>query len=50
MKYPVLRPVPPFWLDLTVWALKRRPTNSIDRWDGNTYSRVMVLGNTSAEV
>jgi DNA-3-methyladenine glycosylase II len=28
---------PPFRLDLTVWALRRRPDNAIDRWDGRTY-------------
>ena len=27
----VLRPVPPFRLDLTVWALRRRPRNLMDR-------------------
>jgi DNA-3-methyladenine glycosylase II len=50
MKSLALRPVPPFRLDLTVWALRRRPTNSIDRWDGNTYRRMMVFGDTPAEV
>ncbi len=50
MKSLVLRPEPPFRLDLTVWALRRRSTNSIDRWDGNTYRRVMVFGDTAAEV
>ncbi|HRT41153.1 MAG TPA: DNA-3-methyladenine glycosylase 2 family protein, partial [Phycisphaerae bacterium] len=29
-----LRPVAPFRLDLTVWALRRVPINLIDRWDG----------------
>lgn len=38
----VLRPVPPFRLDLTVWALRRRARNLIDRWDGTTYRRVIV--------
>ena len=27
----------PFRLDLTVWALRRRAHNAIDRWDGSTY-------------
>jgi DNA-3-methyladenine glycosylase II len=40
----LLRPVVPFRLDLTVWALRRRPSNEIDRWDGATYSRVLVVG------
>jgi DNA-3-methyladenine glycosylase II len=39
----VLRPIPPFRLDLTVWALRRRPRNLIDRWDGTTYQRVIVI-------
>ena len=37
-----LHPRPPFRLDLTVWALRRRPDNGVDRWDDNrTYRRVM---------
>ena len=40
----ILRPVPPFRLDLTVWALRRRARNAIDRWDGTTYCRVVVRG------
>jgi DNA-3-methyladenine glycosylase II len=35
-------PTPPFRLDLTVWAVRRRPENLIDRWDGETYTRVLV--------
>jgi DNA-3-methyladenine glycosylase II len=38
----VLEPIPPFRLDLTVWTLRRRPDNMIDRWDGQTYRRVLV--------
>ena len=38
-----LEPAPPFRLDLTVWALRRRPDNEIDRWDGETYQRVLSL-------
>ena len=37
-----LEPVPPFRLDLTVWTLRRRPDNVADRWDGETYRRVLV--------
>lgn len=37
-----LEPVPPFRLDLTVWTLRRRPDNVLDRWDGQTYRRVLV--------
>ncbi len=39
-----LRPTPPFRLDLTVWALRRMPHNLIDRWDGRSYQRVLVIG------
>ena len=38
-----LEPVPPFRLDLTVWTLRRRPDNVVDRWDGTTYRRVLPL-------
>ncbi len=38
----VFEPIPPFRLDLTVWTLRRRPDNMIDRWDGQTYRRVLV--------
>ncbi len=40
----VLEPAPPFRLDLTVWTLRRRPDNLVDRWDGETYRRVLVIG------
>ncbi len=45
-----LEPVPPFRLDLTVWTLRRRPDNVVDRWDGRTYRRVLVLASTLVEV
>lgn len=35
-----------FRLDATVWTLRRRPKNLIDRWDGRVYSRVLVLDGT----
>ncbi len=38
-----LKPLPPFRLDLTVWALRRRRDNIVDRWDGTTYRRALVL-------
>ena len=38
-----VKPVPPFRLDLTVWALRRRMFNAVDRWDGTTYCRVLVV-------
>lgn len=45
-----LKPVAPFRLDLTAWALRRRPNNLIDRWNGQMYRRVLVLENTPLEV
>lgn len=41
-----LDPVPPFRLDLTVWTLRRRPDNLVDRWDAltQTYRRVLPQG------
>jgi DNA-3-methyladenine glycosylase II len=39
----LLDPVPPLRLDLTVWALRRRPRNTMDRWDGTSYRRVLAL-------
>lgn len=38
-----LDPEPPFRLDLTVWALRRRPRNTVDRWDGTSYRRALAL-------
>ena len=46
----MMNPVPPFRLDLTVWALRRRAENIIDRWDGRTYSRVFVLDAKAVEL
>jgi DNA-3-methyladenine glycosylase II len=43
-------PVPPFRLDLTVWAIRRRRENAIDRWDGETYERVLAVGKQPALV
>ncbi len=45
-----LKPEPPFRLDLTAWALRRRPDNIVDRWDGRTYSRVLVIDGRPFEV
>ncbi|NNM84780.1 MAG: DNA-3-methyladenine glycosylase 2 family protein [Phycisphaerales bacterium] len=45
-----LEPVAPFRLDLTVWALRRRPDNAIDRWDGTAYRRVLALADGPVEV
>ncbi|MCE5335508.1 MAG: hypothetical protein LLG06_13070 [Desulfobacteraceae bacterium] len=38
-----LEPAPPYRLDLTVWALRRRPENIVDGWDGDTYRRVLAV-------
>ena len=38
-----LRPVQPFRLDLTVWALRRRPNNTMDRWEEGVYRRTLVI-------
>lgn len=35
--------MPPFRLDLTVWAIRRRPENKIDTWDGKAYERVLAV-------
>jgi len=45
-----LEPVPPFRLDLTVWALRRRSDNIVDRWGGETYRRVLVFEERPVEV
>jgi len=45
-----LKLAPPFRLDLTVWVLRRVPINQMDRWDGQTYRRILVLGETAVEV
>jgi DNA-3-methyladenine glycosylase II len=38
-----IKPVPPFRLDLTVQALRRRATNAVDRWDGTSFRRALVV-------
>ena len=45
-----LKPKPPFRLDLIAWALRRRPDNIVDRWDGKTYSRALLVEGKPAEV
>lgn len=46
----IVRPIPPFRLDLTVWALRRRARNEIDRWDGTTYRRVVNVAGRPTEL
>jgi DNA-3-methyladenine glycosylase II len=43
-------PVPPFRLDLTAWALRRRADNAVDTWDGFTYRRALVHGGSPLEI
>lgn len=38
-----LNAIPPFRLDLTVWALRRRKENRIDQWDGHCYTRLFIV-------
>jgi DNA-3-methyladenine glycosylase II len=45
-----LAPAPPFRLDMTVWALRRQATNTVDRWDGETYRRVLVLDKQPVQI
>jgi DNA-3-methyladenine glycosylase II len=45
-----LNPRPPFRLDLTVWALRRRPFNLVDRFDAGTWRRVLIVGRTPVGV
>jgi DNA-3-methyladenine glycosylase II len=39
-------PTPPFRLDLTAWAIRRRPENAIDGWNGERYERVLAVQGT----
>jgi DNA-3-methyladenine glycosylase II len=38
-----IEPLAPFRLDLTAWALRRRPHNAIDRWGKSTYRRALSI-------
>ncbi|MFZ1756331.1 MAG: hypothetical protein WBO46_26070 [Caldilineaceae bacterium] len=46
----MLEPISPFRLDLTVWTLRRRPDNLIDRWDRQTYRRVLAEDGNPFEI
>jgi DNA-3-methyladenine glycosylase II len=46
----LIEPVPPFRLGLTVWALRRRGNNVVDRWDGQTYRRALQVGRRAVEI
>lgn len=41
---------PPFRLDLTVWALRRRTDSATDRWDGRVYRRILALHGGPLEI
>jgi DNA-3-methyladenine glycosylase II len=41
---------PPFRLDLTVWALRRRADNAVDAWDGTTYRRALDIEGAAIEL
>lgn len=45
-----LEPTPPFRLDLTAWAQRRSPVNTMDRWDGQTYRRALWIENWPVEL
>lgn len=38
-----LEVVSPFRLEFTAWALRRRLHNAVDRWDGTSYRRIIVV-------
>jgi DNA-3-methyladenine glycosylase II len=46
----VLPTLHPFRLDLTVWALRRRPKNTVDSWDNGQYSRIIVADGRPARL
>jgi DNA-3-methyladenine glycosylase II len=45
-----LEPVAPFRLELAAWAIRRRPSNIVDRWDGRAYRRVIVVDDRPVEL
>jgi DNA-3-methyladenine glycosylase II len=45
-----LKPVPPFRLSLTAWAIRRRPENRMDLWEGTTYKRVLALRDKAVRI
>jgi DNA-3-methyladenine glycosylase II len=42
--------LPPFRLDLTVWALRRRADNAVDTWDGRAYRRALQIDGATLEL
>jgi DNA-3-methyladenine glycosylase II len=47
---PAMEAVPPFRLDLTVWALRRRAKNVVDVWSEGKYTRVVPGGKSPVAV
>ncbi|CAM2948602.1 DNA-3-methyladenine glycosylase [Legionella steigerwaltii] len=45
-----LHPIAPFRLDYTVFALRRRSKNNVDLWDGQRYTRLLVIENVPVKV
>lgn len=45
-----MKPLPPFRLDLTAWALRRTSTNLVDRSENGTYHRVIMIESVPVEV
>ena len=45
-----LAPRPPFRLDLTVWALRRRAHNIVDRFDDGVWRRVLMIGGSPVAI
>lgn len=45
-----LEPVAPFALELAAWAIRRRPSNIVDRWDGRAYRRALIIDDQPAEL
>ncbi|MDQ2897034.1 MAG: DNA-3-methyladenine glycosylase 2 family protein [Actinomycetota bacterium] len=46
----LIEPRPPFRLDLTAWALRRRAHNEVDRWDGRVYRRALSVGDEAVAI
>jgi DNA-3-methyladenine glycosylase II len=45
-----IEPIPPFRLDLTAWALRRQPTNMMDRFENGVYQRILIVKRSPVKV
>ncbi len=45
-----IAPVPPFRLELAAWTIRRRPENLVDRWEDESYRRVLPADGVLVEV